>query len=310
PQSLLTVAVSAAAGAAAARQAGLAPLLADIAQALLSPALPPRVRAAAAAVASLQTALGPDVSGATLRAALGQSGLFLEAQLARAAVTGAPAPPTDLKAALLILQQALRAWPEAAAPGAKAPGGAGRREPPPPPYRGGPASGQRAAAPTLTPHDDAGRTGSALLAETGAALARQELMQIASMPGGAEPQGARWMFEIPFATPQGAAVAQFEVSRDGARGGASGEQPPAWRARFAIDAEPMGPVQAQLVFYSEKAGVTLWAERAETAERLSARGQELKTALARSEFDADLIVRTGAPPGLAAPAGKFVDRAL
>ena len=79
------------------------------------------------------------------------------------------------------------------------------------------------------------------------------------------------MFEIPFATPQGSAVAQFKVSRDGAKGG-KGQQAPVWRANFSLDVEPMGPVHAQIILAGERSWVSLWAERDESVARL--RGQE------------------------------------
>ncbi len=70
------------------------------------------------------------------------------------------------------------------------------------------------------------------------------------MPGQADTTAARldlaaprWNFEIPFATPQGTAMAQFEISRDG--GGNEVEAAKrVWRARFSLDVEPAGPVHA------------------------------------------------------------------
>ena len=57
------------------------------------------------------------------------------------------------------------------------------------------------------------------------------------------PAAPRWNFEIPFATPQGTAMAQFEISRDG--GGNEVEAAKrVWRARFSLDVEPAGPVHA------------------------------------------------------------------
>ena len=61
----------------------------------------------------------------------------------------------------------------------------------------------------------------------------------------------RWNFEIPFATPQGTAMAQFEISRDG------GEQEVeaakrVWRARFSLDVEPAGPVHALISLFNQR----------------------------------------------------------
>src|SRR5262249_56304082 len=87
-----------------------------------------------------------------------------------------------------------------------------------------------------------------LLDETDAALARHTLLQVASLPESPQQNGAQasrsavWAFEIPFATGQGTAVAQFEISRDG--GGASPELPAVWRVGFSPHGEPMGALAA------------------------------------------------------------------
>ena len=79
------------------------------------------------------------------------------------------------------------------------------------------------------------------------AIARQTLLQVASLPDRVDATASRldaatprWNFEIPFATPQGTAMAQFEISRDG--GGSEVEAAKrVWRARFSLDVEPAGP---------------------------------------------------------------------
>ena len=89
----------------------------------------------------------------------------------------------------------------------------------PPPFRGAALSAQApvlaSIAPDAVPHDAAEQ----LLAATDGALARQTLLQVASLPDQPDLPRAevaqRWSFEVPFATPQGTAIAQFEVSRDG-----------------------------------------------------------------------------------------------
>ena len=65
----------------------------------------------------------------------------------------------------------------------------------------------------------------------------------------------RWNFEVPFATPQGTAIAQFEVSRDGSAAKAD-PQARIWRARFSLDVEPMGPVHAMIALAGARASVT------------------------------------------------------
>jgi len=157
-----------------------------------------------------------------------------------------------------------------------------------------------------------------LLDDTDAAIARQTLLQVASLPdrpgpatSQVDPSTPRWNFEIPFATPQGTAMAQFEISREG--GG--NEVDPAhrvWRARFSLDVEPAGPVHALVTLSGERTSVRMWAERAETAAQLRAGAGELSQALSQAELTpGDIVIREGTPPQpTPAKAGHFLDRAL
>jgi hypothetical protein len=193
---------------------------------------------------------------------------------------------------------------------------------PPPPYRGAPTAGQPAAAASISADTAPRDIGRVLLNETDAALARQTLLQAASLPDHASAAtstilrndptaGPRWLFEVPFATPQGAAVAQFEIARDGHTAPPPGQKA-AWRARFSLDVEPIGPVHAQIALVGTRAAVTLWAERPETSTQLRDNAPALADALRQADLDpGDVLVRAGAPPRAreAAPAGRFLDRA-
>src|SRR5882724_10305148 len=114
----------------------------------------------------------------------------------------------------------------------------------PPPFRGAQPSAQPVAASSIASNAPLAATAHHLLADTDAAIARQTLLQVASLPDRIDtgstrldPAAPRWNFEIPFATPQGTAMAQFEISRDG--GGREGEAAKrVWRARFSLDIEP------------------------------------------------------------------------
>jgi hypothetical protein len=187
----------------------------------------------------------------------------------------------------------------------------------PPPYAGAPTHAQAAAQPGLPPGSDPRAIGHRLLAETGAALARTELLQIASLPEApaagrsAEEQGARWVFDMPFLTPQGPAVAQFEISRDG--GGAGGEggrqMGRTWRARFSLDVEPMGPVHAQVALTGDRARVSLWAERPASMARLRGGQDRLDAALREAALEPEVAFHAGQPRSAAAAPGQFLDQA-
>lgn len=414
---------------AAPRQAGLAPLFADVEHIVRPPAavqssVPPPVRQAAAELLSLRLPLDEQLTAQDLKRAFVRSGVLFEPRLATANAvpagagaarevtrpTSAPAPsvsprdasqsalpdglnavPTprdDLKSALLVFRQVLKAWsanlpaaplsesPRAPSPGpaqmgmqANAPAAASsdldairhvasalaglpedlplraplspeqasslakslaaaltRRDAPEtpaaqtstavaPPYRGARLAAQAVAMPSIAPDAAPQEIAHKLIAESDGALARQTLLQAASLPEQPSHPRAeaaqRWNFEVPFATPQGTAIAQFEVSRDGSARQADA-QPRTWRARFSLDVEPMGPVHAMIALSGARTSVTLWAERAATAARLNEHATRLSEALRAAELEpADVQFRVGAPPAMARQAapGRFMDRA-
>jgi hypothetical protein len=329
PAAVNAAALAQAVRGAAVRQSGLAPLMADLAVALRSPSLPAAVTAAAAQVLAMRLPVADGLPAAALRQAFARSGLFLEASLA----SGADAP-ADLKTALLTLRQVLRAFMaadadmparlEMAVPQMRAapplvPAGPTPEQPAaqpvPPPYRGAPTTAQPELPPAIAIDTPAEEMGRVLLRDTEGALGRQTLLQAASLPERSSHTdaagGPRWHFEIPFATPQGLMVAQFEIARDGHGAPAEGTKP-VWRARFSVDVEPLGAVHAQVALIGERAAVTLWAERPEAAARFRAGAADLKAALAEVELEPDIMIRDGAPPRpreAAAPAGRFLDRA-
>ena len=189
---------------------------------------------------------------------------------------------------------------------------------PPPPINGALPAAQPVLPATLVSNSTVQATLQHLLSDTDGAIARQTLLQVASLPGQpdaatgrVDPAAPRWNFEIPFATPQGTAMAQFDISRDGG-GGEAGAAKPVWRARFSLDIEPAGPVHAMVSLTGERTSVRMWAERPATAAQLRAGVSQLSQALSRAELlPGDIVVRDGAPvQSASAPAGHFLDRAL
>ncbi|PIB92016.1 flagellar hook-length control protein FliK [Caulobacter sp. FWC2] len=258
------------------------------------------------------------------------------------AFVAAPKPSapvqTPVRAAMSALVQlgliAEEALTEAPVPGATAesrplaPGGYGgapaevaRSKVPPPPYAGGPMAGQKPAAPELPIDQSPADLLRRLLKGTNGALARQDLMQIASLPEAHEPeiadarpqQAGRLNLDLPFMTPQGMAVAQFEISHDGggSGGGVVGPAERTYKVRFSIDLEPLGPVHALVTLTGSRTRVSLWAERAETIARLRAGEESLGAALRQAELSPEVAVHSGAPisPSKASALGHFVDQA-
>jgi Flagellar hook-length control protein FliK len=189
---------------------------------------------------------------------------------------------------------------------------------PPPPFRAALPSAQPVVPPSLTLDMPLAAAVHHLLDDTDAAIARQTLLQVASLPDRADiagprtdPAAPRWNFEIPFATPAGTAIAQFEISRDGTAS-EIGATKRVWRARFSLDVEPAGPVHALISLSGDKTSVRMWAERPATATQLRAGASQLSQALSRAELQpGDIVIRDGAPlQPSPAPAGHFLDRAL
>lgn len=192
-----------------------------------------------------------------------------------------------------------------------------RTDLPPPPVNGALPSAQPVAPATLSAHAPLETALQHLLSDTDGAIARQTLLQIASLPGQTDPSATRadasiprWNFEIPFATPQGTAIAQFEISRDGGGRDAKGTKQ-VWRARFSLDVEPAGPVHALVSLNGDRTSVRMWAERPATASQLRAGVSQLSQALSRAELTpGEIVVRDGAPSQVTpAVPGHFLDRA-
>lgn len=285
-----------------------------------------------AAVADAAQGSSTGSSTGSAMTSAGAGGTLLEALLGLSADQAPTLAPgeTGIAAAGLALAQEIEGEPVMAGPSAAQPGAAGEAagsstrsglaaqapEVPPPPYRGAAPVAQAVAAATLgsdaTTHEVVRR----LVADTDGALARQTLLQIASLPGQGDASAAdrtmpRWNFEIPFATPQGTAVAQFEISGDGGgQAAASGHR--VWRARFSLNVEPAGPVHALVSFSGGATSVRMWAERPQTAAQLRASAPELGAALREADLEpGDIVIGDGAPPlpVRARSAGRFLDRA-
>ncbi len=290
--------------AAASNQGGLSALLADLAAALQSPDLPPSVQGAAAEVLEFQLPLDPPPTAADLSLAVAQSGLFLEADLAQG---NAPAYG-DFKSTLLTLFQALETTTGGAA-GATA----SATVRPAPPYVGAPTQAQPAIASLLSAEMPAEQVAGRLTKATSAAISRQVLMQLASASNTTQTAGgsrvAHWLFELPFATDDGASVAQFEIDRDGGSG--PDEEDQTWRAGFSLAVGEGGPVHAKIVLKGGRLRVAMWAESGETLQRLTEDKAEMANALQADGLEAEVSVFPGAPaPETPPKAGRFMDRAI
>lgn len=313
------------------RQAGLAPLFANLralAQGSISLALPKTLPPAVQQVlAQALPAERQAPTAAKLKEAFQASGLFLDMRQA----AGQPAPRQgDLKAGLQALRETLLPIIDALSPDPKAGRqdlgrgqGAEQQADPTsgdqtarlaPPRRDGPLSPQPAAEPSLTPGEKPLAIAETLLDQTEAALDRIKLTQYASLPleparqDGTQP-AQRWLAEIPIAFHQGTAILPLQVERDAPRRDAQGVSPPIWRIRFALDVEPMGPLQGVVTLQGRDVGVSIWAEREETSQLLRGAAPGLEGALLNADFASGAIdIHTGQPRVMQPTAGQYLDR--
>lgn len=272
-------------------------------------ALPPATSLTIAAFEAAQKPVDGDAARGAVQPTLVTSIMALQAILSVAAITRSPDD----------------AEPQVATGSARtfaATSPAGNAASSPPPFRGAAPAAQPIAQASLLPDAAPKDVGQHLLEQTDGAIARQTLLQAASLPDRTDAAGTqfnsqvtdtssqRWNFEIPFATPQGTALAQFEIERDGSGNQAEAAAQKVWRARFTLNIEPTGPVHALVSLVGDKTAVRMWAERPETAAKIRASRTDLVQALRAAELEpGDIVVSGGAPPQGPARAGHFLDRA-
>lgn len=313
-------------GDAAARQNGLAPLYADLAALDQSGrALPAPVSAMVRQLQAVPLDLTSKttISANEIKTALMQSGLVATPPLtATAAMATQQAQIAGLNLVLGLVRRTLTNWrdeEQANMPRAGTTAIAEStsralisdvRPAPPPPFRNGPTVPQPAVQAALPDELSGLMLAQHLLDRTDAAIARQTLLQVASLSdgdvGAAKPgaDGRHLIFDIPLMTPQGTAVAQFRIERDGTHGDAEVGRP-AWRASFAIDIEPVGRVHAHIALVGDRTSVTLRAERPESAVLFSDHVAQLEAALRAADLEpGTLACVSGEAPARAAPAAK------
>jgi hypothetical protein len=268
------------------RQAPLEPLLANLAHLTrgggaggerLLAELPPQTAQAVRNLAGAMRAPGELATAEGLRAAVRESGTFLEALLGR----GHPPPARDLKTLLLRLAGSLprgsgstaaQASGAGAAQGGKGGGGTAPPAPPPasqssaespPPLRGaGPRPGVPAGASLALGQPGAEAAARTLEGQVEGALARIQLGQLASLPGDDGRQA--WLAELPVRTEDGADLWRLKLGPEdggGAEAGAAG----AWSAELAFNLPGLGPMVARVSLRGTTVSTMFWSEAPATA---------------------------------------------
>ena len=161
---------------------------------------------------------------------------------------------------------------------------------PPPPFRGALPSAQPVASPSIAPGAPLATTVHHLLDDTDAAIARQTLLQVASLPDRVD------LAVRESTSPRRAGISKSRSRRRRARRWRSSRfrataaptveaAKRVWRARFSLDVEPAGPVHALISLSGDKTSVRMWAERPATAAQLRAGAAQLSQALSRAELN-------------------------
>jgi hypothetical protein len=170
------------------------------------------------------------------------------------------------------------------------------------------------AGPTLREGMDRGEAARILLDQTDATLDRVRLSQYGALhrddpaqAGAVARDAPAWIFDVPILQGREATSAQVRITRDGRQqsADAAGRR---WSVEFALDTTATGPIHAAIRLWGRHVGVTLWAERTETARLLKDQASVLHDALGQAELDVeDVSVLAGSPQPPEAERGYFVD---
>jgi len=249
---------------------------------------------------------GQPLDGTALKHAFNRSGVLYESSLLKN--TGQTPPKGDIKASLLNLRGALGNWL-----GGDAESKTPAQNRPPPPTPGAPPRAERPTLLQFAANPPNVESGTRLLGQTDAALARMRLMQISSLPDGGLRAGqtaggpAELNIELPLLFGGEMSVGQFQIMRDGERGSGR-DQNGEWKMRFSINFSQTGEVGVTVALRGGKTHVMLWAEREQTADELNNALTQLEDALeARGLNPGTLQCRMGHPPQGKKPVGVFMD---
>ncbi|MEP7184805.1 MAG: flagellar hook-length control protein FliK [Rhodanobacter sp.] len=277
------------------QQNGYTPLLATLAalsQRASLRQLSPDLRTALAMFEHAIRTPADVTSGEGLRQAILRSGLFFEAQLAQPQGSPNALAEDDWKGALLRLLGVLNQGTSSASSTSSAAALAGRTDTPPPLLQRGLQTQPRMLVPLMADTDDVSSLLTRLHGDIKAAVARVEVAQLEATTAPA------WMIEIPLQGQEGRDVLQLHLeylteASDGC---------PGWTLGFALDLPSLGPVQGELQLREPRLSVRLWAEQAETAERLERQFTPLRQRLAACGL---LLDQLSCQVGLPQPTSRY-----
>jgi hypothetical protein len=242
------------------QQNGYAPLLATLGALAQRPVLrqlPPELRTALALLEQSLRTPAEITRGEGLREAISRSGLFFESKLLSPQGNAPALVGDDWKGALLRLAGLLDRRSATPPPPS-------RSDTDPPLLQRGLQAQPRLPLPAMLAEEGVeGGVGlllDQLHGDVKAALARVEVAQLDASAS----QLSAWIIEIPLQGDGGRDVLQIQLEyiNDAVEGGHG------WTLGFALDLPALGPVQGELQLREPRLSVRLWAERADTAQRL------------------------------------------
>ncbi|TPG07409.1 flagellar hook-length control protein FliK [Rhodanobacter glycinis] len=250
------------------QQNGYAPLLATLGALAQRPVLrqlPPELRTALALLEQSLRTPAEITRGEGLREAISRSGMFFESKLLSPHGNTPAQAGDDWKGALLRLAGLLDRR-------AAAPPPPSRSDTEPPLLQRGLQAQPRLPLPPVLAEDGMEPLLDRLHGDVKAALARVEVAQLEASAS----QLSAWIIEIPLQGDGGRDVlqVQLEYINDAAEGSHG------WTLGFALDLPALGPVQGELQLREPRLSVRLWAERADTAQRLERQFTPLRQRLA------------------------------
>lgn len=253
------------------QQLGLPPLLANLGTIIQTAATIPFSAALLDAIKALIKALPSLRQVSTphgLRQALFNSGLFLEAKLAKEQQEQPSALSADLKTVLLVLRRALLQDGAVAEPcGLAANSKQYNREASPLPIRGTTPYPQPRAAACISPQSPLDKVINVLANQVDGALARLQLNQIASISL-AKDHPLEWLFELPICRDSEIDILTLRIeeskekrSKEKNRQSHTVEHVNHWVATLAVDIDTLGPLQAKIIVCAQQVTVDLWVEQ-------------------------------------------------
>ncbi|WP_426700460.1 flagellar hook-length control protein FliK [Rhodanobacter sp. Col0626] len=271
------------------QQNGYAPLLSTLGALAQRPALrqlPPELRTALALLEQSLRTPAEITRGEGLREAINRSGMFFESRLADPLGNMAALAEDDWKGALLRLAGLLDRR-------AATPSTPNRSDTEPPLLQRGLQAQARLPLPALPADEGVDLLLDRLHGDVKASLARVEVAQLEASAN----MLPAWMIEIPLQGDGGRDVLQIQLEfvNDAAEGGHG------WTLGFALDLPALGPIQGELQLREPRLSVRLWAERADTVQRLERQFNPLRHRLAACGV---LLDQLSCQVGLPQPLGR------